>query len=431
MSTHRVTLNLLQDAAIGDSRAGGQMRTSRDHVPGWVLRGALAAAWIRGNGVPDLANPRRSEFVALFESGDGVRFNPLYRSGAPVGLSVLEHKRGRGCGASFDAIDFGPGGAPHECDRGDCRTTLEYAKGATPKSSGTVRRDFTSALAADETPKDSHLYGRESLDHRAVPELAGFIGVRADLLSVLTELGERLVIGGAGSTRGLAELKIADEPSTGGGERVSLQPGTAGEPANLVIRLASPGIFVDSLGRPTRLPDPQELREALGVGVVSEDSGPKIRAWVRWAAEGGWHAASGLPKPTERAVAAGSTYVVTLTEVPDQSAIRSLAERGLGLRRSEGFGSLMADSAHVSRAPAVAAMFGAGQVLGSARVRGTVLDRTRSLARARSVNPDASAPSYFTTPPDRYPTTMKEFFKEIADLNSDELLELVELLEAR
>lgn len=91
----------------------------------------------------------------------------------------------------------------------------------------------------------------------------------------------------------------------------------------------------------------------------------------------------------------------------------------------------MADSAHVSRAPAVAAMFGAGQVLGSARVRGTVLDRTRSLARARSVNPDASAPSYFTTPPDRYPTTMKEFFKEIADLNSDELLELVELLEAR
>lgn len=301
MSTHRVTLNLLQDAAIGDSRAGGQMRTSRDHVPGWVLRGALAAAWIRGNGVPDLANPRRSEFVALFESGDGVRFNPLYRSGAPVGLSVLEHKRGRGCGASFDAIDFGPGGAPHECDRGDCRTTLEYAKGATPKNSGTVRRDFTSALAADETPKDSHLYGRESLDHRAVPELAGFIGVRADLLSVLTELGERLVIGGAGSTRGLAELKIADEPSTGGGERVSLQPGTAGEPANLVIRLASPGIFVDSLGRPTRLPDPQESSVKRSASVSSR----RIRVRRSAPGCGGPLKVGGMPRPAYRSRLSG------------------------------------------------------------------------------------------------------------------------------
>lgn len=56
--------------------------------------------------------------------------------------------------------------------------------------------------------------------------------------------------------------------------------------------------------------------------------------------EGGWHAVSGLPKPEERAVAAGSTYAALTKGSLSEDAARRLLLRGVGLRRHEGFGAL-------------------------------------------------------------------------------------------
>ena len=54
----------------------------------------------------------------------------------------------------------------------------------------------------------------------------------------------------------------------------------------------------------------------------------------------GWHAASGLPKHQELTVSAGSTFQIHPERVVDDSALRDLAVRGLGLRRHEGYGDL-------------------------------------------------------------------------------------------
>ena len=57
-------------------------------VPGSVLRGALASVWIGEHGIPDAANRRREEFIALFERD--VRYGPLFQDGtAVVPLSAI------------------------------------------------------------------------------------------------------------------------------------------------------------------------------------------------------------------------------------------------------------------------------------------------------------------------------------------------------
>ena len=102
----------------------------------------------------------------------------------------------------------------------------------------------------------------------------------------------------------------------------------------LVIRLRSPGIFTDDQGRPSRDPNAAELDEVLGC------QARVVRRWARWETVGGWHVASGLPKPAELAVAAGSTYLIEPSGPVPGDALAELGRRGLGLRRHEGFGDL-------------------------------------------------------------------------------------------
>ena len=335
-TTYRATLRLHQDAAIGDGRAGDQLRTTRDHVPGWVLRGALAAAWIRAHDAPTPENPRRHEFVALFEGADAVRFNSLYALGAPRGLSALVHKHERGCRKPYDALDYEEHRVPTMCE---CAPTLavplEPTKGDVPRVAGGLRRDFSAALGKEETAVTGQLFGVESIDSEAMPELAGFITCTPQDRVVLESLGGAMIIGGSGSTKGMATLTLEEggSPDT---DRFHLQ----GDSARLILKLASPALFVDELGRPAELPDLAELEEALGVPVRRDRP---VRKWIRWTTEGGWHGASGLPKPTERCVSAGSTYMITLAQRPPEEALARLASRGLGLRRYEGFGSLLAE----------------------------------------------------------------------------------------
>ena len=102
----------------------------------------------------------------------------------------------------------------------------------------------------------------------------------------------------------------------------------------LVLRLRSPGIFTDPQGRPSRDPDPSELTEVLGTPARV------VRRWTRWQQAGGWHIASGLPKPSELAVAAGSTYLISAERTVADPVLAQLGQRSLGLRRHEGFGDL-------------------------------------------------------------------------------------------
>ena len=144
-------------------------------------------------------------------------------------------------------------------------------------------------------------------------------------LATLQALGP-VRVGGRRTTHGLAHVTIRD----------AAQPPAAQLRGDgmLVIRLRSPGIFADRYGRPIPEPDPGELADVL------QTSAKVVRSWTRWQQVGGWHAASGLPKPAGLAAAAGSTYLIQPERSVATAVLSALARRGLGLRRHEGFGDL-------------------------------------------------------------------------------------------
>ncbi|SNR87885.1 CRISPR-associated protein Csx10 [Haloechinothrix alba] len=288
-----------------------------DHVPGTVLRGALAAAWIQRHGAPSPDDP---EFAAIFE-GDG-SFGPLHhRNGTslPTPLSVKTHKYRPGERCKQLWWDRATAEDAATCP--ECHGALDASKGA-PVGRVEQHRRTRAALDEQGVAKDGHLFSQNTLP--AGMRLTGWVyGPAARAFAHDTET---LFLGARRSVGGQARVTIDREAEP---DPVELDGST------IVLRLASPGIFVDAFGLPSEVPDIEELSEQLGVPVESIE-----QRWTRWTESGGWHAASGLPKPTERAVLPGSTYRVRCAEPASEPARRRLMARGIGLRRREGYGAL-------------------------------------------------------------------------------------------
>ena len=315
-----LTFTLRQSAHVGDDARGASVLGTLDHVPGAVVRGALAAAWITRNGEPrHLPGTQRAEFVALFEGG--VRYGPLFAGTPPVPLSVLRHKYP----ARDDCDD-----AEHDEVRGEvgprcpqCGSPWQQAtRPEAPRES--ITRRTSVAITASGVAARGQIVTRDFLR----PGLSFAGNLVADdpaLLDTLRGLGP-VRVGGRRTTHGLADVGIGPSSDPPLPERL---PGN-----RIVLRLSSPAVFVDDDGLPSPEPNVADLQDVLGVRVAVR------QRWSRWATVAGWHIASGLPKPTEIAVAAGSTYLLeTAAEVTDD-ALRILTRRGVGLRRHEGFGDL-------------------------------------------------------------------------------------------
>ena len=153
--------------------------------------------------------------------------------------------------------------------------------------------------------------------HGALPAgtiLTGYIHGRDPWL----ERPRRLRLGGRRTVSGSADyqavpLRPAEEdqmpnewpglaPPAGSARPAESLPASPGrDDTRLVIRLASPAVFVDAAGRPSLEPDP----------VLDLDGATVERRWARPATWSGWHAASRLPKPDEVCAIAGSTYRIT------------------------------------------------------------------------------------------------------------------------
>jgi CRISPR-associated protein Csx10 len=101
MSLLRLTLT--QPAQVGDRARNDSVLSTRRYIPGGVVRGALAAAWIAAYGEPGPGSPKRPEFLALFEGR--VRYGPLFAGSAFACLSVLSHKYPATSGCAFDDLD--------------------------------------------------------------------------------------------------------------------------------------------------------------------------------------------------------------------------------------------------------------------------------------------------------------------------------------
>jgi CRISPR-associated protein Csx10 len=313
-----IRLTLLAPAAIGELRSAAFLTRTLRYVPGSVVRGALARAWLNEH---DLDSPvDRQRFLELFEGA--VAFGPLHKFGSlPEPLSQLTHKypSGTDCPRSFDAFTH----LGTTCPR--CGGLLQPGKGAIRGVAATVENHAQLPRSPGE---DTQLFSRERLDGGQV--FLGLIGTPDpdDLAAVRQLIGHGLEVwvGGRKSAGGgRARLEVADRPKP-----VRL----VAEPDHVDLLLTSPGIFVDDFGLPADAPRVDELREVLGRSVRIE------HRLVRWTTVGGWHAASKLPKPVERAVAPGSVYRIRTSGPVDASALVELQWRGLGLRRAEGYGAV-------------------------------------------------------------------------------------------
>ncbi|MFF4128271.1 type III-B CRISPR module-associated Cmr3 family protein [Microbispora rosea] len=312
-----VVLTAQQGLAMGGPAEVGYDKQTLPYVPGSSLRGALAAVWIREYGVPSRDNPRRAEFIDLFEGE--VCYGSLLQDGTAVTpLSAIRCKYPRTgvCHAwSADAAVDGEATTCPECGGG-----VEFGKG--DLADVATRRVLRTELDADGRPRQSHLYARHEL-LRGLTYRGRITGTHPWLDS------ERDVwLGGRTTTSGRATFRAVP---------VAAPPGVPRSPRSdgaIVIRFAAPAIIVDGAGRPTLNPVPEIVR-VLG---LPERCLVSSRTWTRPQRVGGWHAASGLPKPTELAMSMGSVTVLHLAEEPDAERLGSLAVSGIGLRRVEGFG---------------------------------------------------------------------------------------------
>jgi CRISPR-associated protein Csx10 len=315
-----VTVTARQAMSLGSSSEVSYFTDSHPFVPGTVLRGALAAAWIAEHGEPQRSAGSARRFRELFDGG--IRFGPLYpRDSQRIPLSVLRCKYPVGERCRRVVVDqaFEDG---YACP--GCGQRLEPSKGELllPEKTQLRRITRTSIDRTTMRAKDGELYSRAALPAKTV--LQGSIFGRDEWL----ERDRTLRMGGRGSVGGAAEYVAlpAGVPEPLPPDRVAEG---SGDPAVLVVRLVGPAVFVDPAGRPRLEPHPDlDLMEG-----VSPD-----RSWVRPVVWSGWHAASRLPKPVETCAAPGSTYRFT----GDPDALAALARRvlddGIGLRRVEGFG---------------------------------------------------------------------------------------------
>jgi CRISPR-associated protein Csx10 len=214
---------------------------------------------------------------------------------------------------------------------GDARTCPHCDNGTdTGKGEVTgvrVRRILRTELGDDGRPLDEHLYARHELESGLV-----YRGHLTGTNPWLQETRE-VWLGGRASTQGMATVQVSPEPDEPAAPAI---PASARADAALVVRLTTPAIMVDDAGRPALDPIPEILR-MLGMPTSSLEA---RRCWTRPVRVGGWHAASGLPKPVDLALQMGSVAVLHFREQPDPAGLQHMAQDGLGLRRIEGFGAV-------------------------------------------------------------------------------------------
>lgn len=314
-----VTATASQGLAIGGPAEVGFDKSTLPYVPGSTLRGALAAAWIREHGLPDASNARRQDFLRLFERD--VRYGPLFQEGTSVvPLSAVWCKYPRTESCEQWGIDAAVDGEARICPH--CHNGIDVGKGEITNLRR--RRVMRTELDPQGRALDQHLFARHELT-RGLRYVGTVAGHHPWLLQP-----RDIWLGGKSSTSGRVLVEVSSAEVN---PNVATSPRTDGA---LVIRFTSPAIVVDDFGRPRLDPLPEILR-ALG---VRTDAVTLSELWTRPARVGGWHAASGLPKPVEIAVAMGSVVVVRLDGEPDADRVTRMAQQGVGLRRLEGFGQI-------------------------------------------------------------------------------------------
>jgi CRISPR-associated protein Csx10 len=292
--------------------------------------------------------------------------------GGTSGLARHEKCGWTGCGASLDRF----GGY---CQFGDDHGR-RWFRSASPRKSLITR---TAILDQLETARPAALFSREVLT--AGQEFAGFLEAPdglADDMRKLLDKGEEIQVG-AGRTAGLGRLQVADFRKDDGvatrmiGSHAARQAAFTERLSQVLadrrealrdrwaltpITFTSDAILLDRWLRYATAAEPDVLRDYAELETPPAESAPppglelflsvarpvRCAAWHTGAADEQGRAISGRggrPRTTDLGIAAGSVFV--LAAPPDQAdALLAYAawleKHGLGERREEGYGQLVA-----------------------------------------------------------------------------------------
>lgn len=304
MSTRwKITLNTKQRISLGTGSEKAFLTRSHPYVPGSVVRGALAAAWLREG------YPHSTAFQQIFENG---RFSDALPEGVAVQSQSVVRKK-YGSHTVDDDRDLAFDDTPKELSEEPLKGDYDFASNFSAQKQRTVTA--TALEPRRHVAKDGSLFSREALEKGT-----SFIGTIVLPDSVSPKLLLKLTtifVGGRSSVMGRTEVRIEEEP-----------PLKLPEDNTIIIRTLSQAIIVDDFGVPVT--NFKEALEILDIDVVKVWA-PRVNSGIA----GGWHAASGLPKPMEIGLAPGATAKI---KRPSNEMLERLLDEGIGLRRSEGYG---------------------------------------------------------------------------------------------
>jgi CRISPR-associated protein Csx10 len=371
MTSLNVRLTSEQTLAVGTRREVAFVQHGEDHITGSALRGALAKVWIAQHGEPQAmlkSSDDREFFECLFEGK--LQFSPALPVGfqrEPISVAYCKYKVTNNCAAWFVDLAFleSPTGnaiACQVCGKKDevfgehcckCGGAVARGKGklhSVPRSLRT-QRTRTAVDSRTNSALQSALFSRELLAEGGVFQgtIRGFENLPSPLKEQIEEWLKGIStvrIGGASSVMGRAGIKIWD---VDGSQQPS--PGKIRKDGLRVLRFNSPAILLDDAGRPTaNIQDEVSRQPELGKTTV-------VNQWVRMVAVGGWSVSSGLPKPMEQAVAAGSTYLIAIdaSDPRYSEQFEAWVATGIGHRRREGFGFAVLDPDDWQEPPIISA----------------------------------------------------------------------------
>lgn len=397
MAVWRVEAHLRTPLLAGAGEEQQFLRRTLDWLPGSVVRGSLARAQLartgclrhagRGPGrtCRDCAERAACPFPPVFLGDHRVRFGDLRpaeaegRSVLPVPYSFLETKYGHRLWNALSEVLAGRArptlGEPWKRARGWLWLYEDGRWACAPA----VRRELRTRTALDratETAADAQLFSLQRMvpEPRGVDRLIGRWWVSDAAERALEAIlaphaagdGSYLLSVGADTARGSGEVRLARQPE----DSFPLFPALAERWAAFQRAFGSrDGVYYFTLdllsptlvrGRYGTMAVPRAAKDFRDLGLQAPEGLELVPAASYGEREwrGGFSLAWGLPKPREAVLAPGSVLVYRAPRAQEEAVLEFLAaleERGLGERRGEGWGEVLACSpAHHARFGGVA-----------------------------------------------------------------------------
>lgn len=312
---YQLEITTTADVSPAANRERGFITPSLEYLPGGALRGSLAAHWIERFGPPGKKFEKFAADVAALRIGPGVAEGASAR---PLSVYACKYPTKSDCAEALDAA-FGELPDPPYCP--GCGRHLEPSKGGWEAGPASRMRTRT-ALTDDGTAKEGALYSRQYLTRNQ-----HFVAMAYGDLGWLGAQPVALRVGGRRSVAGSVTLRAVEAPSA--------EPR---EGDRLVVRLCSPGVFLDAQARNQLVPQVGDFERALRGTDMASAVVSVAHAWTRPTVIGGWNSAAGLPKSTEVAAAIASTYVLACAGGFTAAGAGAISDRGLGVRRADGLG---------------------------------------------------------------------------------------------